>query len=262
MTASMNKGPLATTYSAEPAPHKYEMLELCKLQVDREYQRFQSKLAVKRLIDHYCHLALDPILVGRRSDGSLWIVDGQSRRDMGLAFNWRVIEAKTFKSSGRAHEAHLFKICNMNRRGMKLADLYKACLTAGDQETLEIDALVRKHGLLVSYNKGWPNISGVSKLYDAYRAGVLPLVLNALQAWHGDPEALKELTIGGLRDFWIKFPEADMKRCIRKWSDLPPGRFESTSQVGALSTGSRYRVICMTLMEKYNSGIRNGRLEW
>jgi hypothetical protein len=238
-------------------------VQLSELHIDPEYQRAESKSMAKRLADNFRIEALDPILVGRRTDGSLWVVDGQSRVGMAHIKCWREIPARIFKSQGRAHEAELFKDTNLNRRSMKKADLYHACMAAGDKETLEIDTLLSRYGLRVSYSKGWPNISGVSKLYDSYRAGVLPLVLHSLtKAWPNNPEALKELTIGGLRDFWTKFPDAGMSRCIKKWASLAPGRFESAAQAGAMATGSRYRVIALSLLERYNSGLRNGRLEW
>jgi len=238
-------------------------LGLETLNVDEAYQRTLGKQLVNQIAGEFSWYAFDPILVGKRMDRSLWVVDGQTRYAVAELLGHVEIATRVFDSEGKRHEAEVFLKAN-TKRGVKSFDKWRAALCAEEPETVAISDMVRKAGFAVSYSHSWPNLRCVSKLRDAYNSGVLPECLTAIwRCWHGNSDALSEVIMGALYMFFEHFPGVDMYRCVDKWSKLSPTALFAESEAAKSATGgSRYRAGALSLMRKYNSGLRSRRLEW
>lgn len=232
--------------------------------VDVAYQRCRARGVEKAMCKRGFSDALcDRIVVGRRDDGTLWVVDGQTRRNAAEQSGRETIAARVFKSKGRSHEAELFIEFNSNRRSVKAADHFRAAVEMGEPLAIEMQMALDKYGLKVGYGKKWPYITGFAKLRDAQRDGLLYSVLILItRSWCDKKESLKETVIGGVAEFLRMFPEADIDRCVDKWKVRDPSYFIQGSDVAIASGGNRYRGLALTLAVAYNKGLRSNKLEW
>jgi hypothetical protein len=262
-----NESLVKSLSSAKPTVNmlvEIKLLKIDDLNVDRSYQRPPSPTHVAKIVANFIEEALDPILVAIREDGTFWIVDGQTRRDVMVIKNYDRIPCRLFRSKGSKHEATIFGESNLDRRAMKRYDAHRALVKAEKPAALAVEESVRAHKLEIAYRGTWPYIRAVAKLYDAQREGVLDAVLSAIvRTWPNDAEALSELCIGACYEFFKKFPEAEFARCVNKWRRLTTSTFMADAKAAKNATGgSRYRALALTFMEEYNKGLRKNRLEW
>jgi uncharacterized protein YidB (DUF937 family) len=241
-----------------------ETLLVKDINVDKAYQRCRSKSVEKSMVKRgFSDTLCDRIVVGRRDDGTLWVVDGQTRRNAAEQSGRETIAARVFRSNGRKHEAELFVEFNSNRRSVKAADHFRAAVEMGEPMAVEMQEALDKYGFQIGYGNKWPCITGYAKLRDAQRDGLLYSVLTVIvKTWNGRHDALKETVIGGIAEFMRKFPDANLDRCVAKWKSHDPSYFIQGSDVAQASGGNRYRGLALTLMVSYNKGLRSNRLEW
>lgn len=244
-------------------PLELRYLPIEELNIDVAYQRTIAIRLVNEIIRDFSWYAFDPILVGRRKNNSLWVVDGQTRFNVARKVDHREIASRVFESEGKRHEAEVFLKAN-TKRSVKSFDKWRAALCAEESTTVEINTLVEKFGFSVSYSGHWPNLRCVSKLRDAHSSGVLPECLTVIsKAWKNDVDALSEAIMGTLSVFFAHFTEADIDRCIVKWTSLSPRKIWADAESGKFATGgSRYRAGAYVLLNKYNAGLRTNRLDW
>jgi hypothetical protein len=128
------------------------VLELDEIKVDPSYQRPRSEHAVAKITKGFNPKAVGVPVVGERSDGTLWVVDGQQRihamREM-KDKNRRWVRCEVFASSGPEHEAEIFRLINCNRTKLSAEQLYHASLTAGDETCWRLKKLLDEYGFTV-----------------------------------------------------------------------------------------------------------------
>ncbi len=243
---------------------RFEIVRTDDVQTDPVYQRAISQSLIAKIVADFCPECFDPPLVAERADGSKWVADGQTRVNALRELKISEFPARIFESLGPQNEADIFVKSNMLKRGVKRFDIYHAGLAAGHEDTIAIDKMLREYGLSVKYSRAWPNISAVAKLYDAHKAGVLREILTSVtRCWHGNQDALLEVPIGGLLQFFKRFSsEADMNRCVKKWRLAGPTTMIQNADSAKMSGGSRYVAFAQSLFHKYNSGLRANILQW
>lgn len=153
-------------------PYSYAILNVDLLTVDESYQRPLTTFA--RRIEH----GFDPALVGtlvvsRRADGTLAVVDGQTR----AAAISHLVAAGEIASPGvpclvyeglsRADEASLFARLQKERRGISSYHRFRAAVVAGEEEAVAIQAIVRAAGHDTGVGKD--KIGAVAALERVYR---------------------------------------------------------------------------------------------
>ena len=131
-------------------------LQIDLLKVDNSYQRGEASNA--STIDkakHMQHAAMGAIVVGKREDGSLWIVDGLQRA---LAAKRRgditEIDCMVFESAGSRHEAEVFLLCNKGRVSVTAKHKYRTSVIAGRSPEAEIDKWLTDNGYSVADQSG------------------------------------------------------------------------------------------------------------
>lgn len=125
------------------------------LSIDGTYQRSTDNEASRRLIAHIAfHFdwrLCNPLVVSRRPDGRLMIIDGQHR--------WLAAQRRTdipqlpcciFTYESIQEEARMFILANRSRKPMNRLDDFYAALAAGDEDALEIQQMVVDAGLRVT----------------------------------------------------------------------------------------------------------------
>lgn len=134
-----------------------EWIHLNRLSVDEVYQRSTDNEASRRLIASiaakFDWRLCGPLVVSRRTDDTLTIIDGQHRW---IAASRRSdipqLPCCVFRYESIEEEARMFILANRARKPMNRLDDYFAALAAADEDALEIQQLVVDAGLRVARN--------------------------------------------------------------------------------------------------------------
>jgi hypothetical protein len=132
---------------------RLEAMILAHLQIDEHYQRARAERKVDRLRAYFNPNACQPLAVSRRSDGSLFLVDGQHRaaalQDLGQE-TWMAL---VYSNLTRREEAAMWSELNTRQAKPKATERFKAKLSEGNPEALAIKSIVEKAGFNV-HTKG------------------------------------------------------------------------------------------------------------
>jgi len=134
---------------------KPKRIKIADLNVD-SYQRGEaSRMSTIMRAKHFDHAAAGAVVVGQRSDGSFWIVDGLQRV---LAETLRgdvgTVDCMVFQSSGKANEARVFQLCNISRSGVKAVHKFMVAVESGDEPECTINKWIVEEGFRVGKEKG------------------------------------------------------------------------------------------------------------
>lgn len=195
------------------------------LQIADSYQRTVVASRVNRIAKNLDSDAFGSLTVGERRDGTLWVVDGMQRLTAARKLGITSVPCDVFKSEGPEHEARVFRLKNKERTGVSATSLFRAQLVEKDEQSVDIDTIVRKAGLRMRFENGphgWPFVKAVVALEQSYgRVGAdgLAQVLSIIcVAWSGESDALRGDIIGGLAHFLKRNPSADIDRLVDRLS--------------------------------------------
>jgi hypothetical protein len=238
--------------------------------VDHTYQRDPIPARVKAIADRLDLDALGLFIVSRRSDGMLYVIDGQHRiealRHYGWQNDWKV-ECRVYEGLTPEQEAELYRQLN-NTRPLTSWDFYKAGLVSGDEKCLEIDATVKKCGLAVSKNAGDGKVCCVSTLrqiHDRYGKDVLRRAIElAVSSWGHTAGAVEKEILHGLSIVTATYNgEIETPWMVKKLAKSPGGPSGLLGRARGLKdlhTAPLYRIVAQQIVALYNRGRRAGAL--
>lgn len=140
------------------SPPTLEWTAVDRLSVDPAYQRatdgVQSRRIILGMIKCWDWSLCQPLVVSRRSDGSLFILDGQHRH-AGALERGDIAHLPCVILPGLAHdgEAEAFVALNTKRQRLSQTDLFNGMLAAGDLDAVEIAAVIEATGWKVARGK-------------------------------------------------------------------------------------------------------------
>lgn len=188
----------------------YRDVNLAYIRIDESYQRDVQKRC-EVIYNDLKEPLIGSVLIGERSDGSLWLVDGRQRVTALKKLKKKSVHASIFKSNGPQHEAEMFIATNQQRTKVSSYDSYRARLVARDEAAIQVDTVVRELGFTIAKSRDnkRPGPSKVltcpgALLYvvDRTSASLLRWILSFIKRrWPGDPEALRDRMITGLLRF-------------------------------------------------------------
>lgn len=153
--------PDRTRTTKKPAPPigsrpTIEWIHLDRLSMDISYQRSTDNHASQRLITSIAanfdwRLCL-PLIVSRRPDGKLVVIDGQHRLLGGRLRKMDDLPCCVFTFDSVEEEAKMFVAMNRSRKAMNRLDDFHAALAAGDSEAHQVRQLVEEAGLTIARN--------------------------------------------------------------------------------------------------------------
>lgn len=145
-----------------------QVVAIDDLHVDHAYQRELNQNLVEEILRDWDMVAADAITVSKRSNGRLFIVNGQHRAAAAKLAGETELLAFVYEGLTRAKEADLRLKAN-NRRGDTSLERFHAQLTAGRRESRAIVALLDEFGTSInrvsSIHKGVNCVSAVEKMY-------------------------------------------------------------------------------------------------
>lgn len=186
----------------KPQSGQMPVLQYCipsQLDVDPEYQRSinnpRSQKLIKAIANDWNWELCQPLVVNRRDDDRLFVIDGQHRL---AAANIRgdigQLPCVITTLVDTKQEAERFVAFNSKRKPLSSQELFRASVACGDETALLVVDLIERNGLKIyssSNNKNLPadhvnNTGGIVRLVKQYGENVVDAALDAIaQAWKG-----------------------------------------------------------------------------
>lgn len=138
--------------------------ELCyvdkrELNVDHDYQRnARYKNKILNIARNWNWMSLAALVVARRSDGQLWVVDGQHRLiAAGQRSDVKTLPCIIHDVTDVKKEAAAFLETNAGRKPILSADKHKAALMAGDDTAIRVQGLFDMGGKHIAHTSTTAN---------------------------------------------------------------------------------------------------------
>lgn len=256
---------------------QFKMVPLPDLNVDPEAQRALVPGWVKAHVPKFDVDQLGYIVVNKRSNGKLYIVDGQHRVELMRAVGWgdQAIHAEMFSGLTQAQEAELFLARN-DRRAVSRYAKFRVAVTAGDPMAVDIDRIVRAHGLVVSDQSRDGHVVAVDALERVYQGGGIASAKDgaaalgkaltvAVQAWGNQPSSVNGRVIHAIGLIFLRYGSTiDDKDLIRKLAPFPggaPGILGKGRSSQEIRGRPLHHCIASILVDLYNKGRRVGKID-
>jgi hypothetical protein len=191
------------------------VLQFCtpaQLQIDPAYQRSleagPSQTLIRRIAQFWNWDLCQPLVVARRADGALYVVDGQHRLAAAV-LRRDIAQLPCVITSYRnaADEAASFVALNQQRRPLSAMDIFKAAIVAEDETALAIVDMLSAAGLSLaphSNHTAWKpgmvaNVGGIQGCYRQYGPAATAHALEALgDGFRGEVLRYAGTIFGGL----------------------------------------------------------------
>lgn len=223
------------------------MIETRECWVDLAYQRPETHL-IRRIADDFRHEQFAAILVSEREgpDGRYAVIDGQQRLGAARLLGITHIPALVANTKTQAAEAALFVATQRERLNVRPAHRFRAEVVAGAPRALEIDALIKAHGLTLGESSGvreapdaFAAIGTTEQMHDRFGIEVLATTFDVLvSAFPGMPGRWRGEFIAAIATF-IAQDKPDLGRLIETLADDRPNRLGSPNVLYARSTDLR-----------------------
>lgn len=206
------------------SPPSLEWIAVDRLQVDPAYQRATDGEKSRRLIASMARCwdwsLCQPLVVARRNDGSLFVVDGQHRcegaRSRGDIAHLPCVILSAIDAEA---EAATFVALNTQRQRLSQTDLFHAMLAAGDTDAQATAAIIAETGWKIargsnaaSYGPGY--LACAPALTRALACHGAPVVRNALTALReAYPDTAFNTAATMLKALIMIFRDGDLEDC-------------------------------------------------
>lgn len=251
----------------------YEYLELDTLHTDPRYQRAVSTAKVREIAQHFNERAVGVLTISERANGERVVLDGQHRRDAMKLKNRTVGLCEVYRGLTLEEEAQIFIAKNSVRKNPEAIDVFRARLIAGDEKALLLKSIVEDFGLFIIVHnagshkrvpKGIYAVRALEEIYDTRGEDMLRLVLSIIcQAWPDDYLALEHKVLLAIAAFCHTYKDLyDSHDLIRKLGMTSIKSLVVRAQANAdLAGGTAMRHFARAMVEVYNKGKRNNRLD-
>ncbi|CCW15778.1 hypothetical protein EBBID32_1060 [Sphingobium indicum BiD32] len=229
--------------AAKGNPPSVENRHPSELNLDDSYQRSTengaSQALIKKIAAGWDWRMCLPLVVSKRDDGSLWVIDGQHRLAAAmLRGDIPFLPCCVGVYGSVADEAAMFVAMNRARKPMNRLDDFHAAIASGDSEAIEIADIIKGAGFTVSRKTGSQSwvpgevafTSAIAKVLRKHGAKVCADALHIMhEAWPDEVlnagssmfTALTKLAINPPADFDPdRMFHALLKRDQREWASF------------------------------------------
>lgn len=255
----------------------FRMVALQDLNVDPDAQRKLNPGWVKAHVPTFDPDLLGYILVNKRINTKLYVVDGQHRVELLRAVGWgdQNIHAEYREGLTQAEEAEWFLGRN-DRKAVQPFDKFRVRITEGDPIACDINKIVTAHGLVISDQAKNGHVIAVAALEHVYRGGgisgqkdgarALSDALRAtVKAWGDQPSSVSGKIIQSLGLVQLRYHGSiDQKALADKLAPFPggaPGLLGKGKAVQEVRGRPLHHCIASIIVDIYNKGRRIGKLD-
>lgn len=169
-----------------------QFIPLDQLMIDGDYQRSieggESQSLIRKIAQHWNWDLCQPLVVSRRTDRSLFVIDGQHRLAAGrMRGDISQLPCVVVDYADPADEAASFVNLNQQRRRLSKLELFKAAVASGDGQALAIVAAIDGAGLSLAPHSN----------YTVWKPGMINNIGGIEAAWrkHGGDVATAALRV-------------------------------------------------------------------
>lgn len=236
------------------------------LKVDPSYQRTIKPHWVKSIVNNYDPMQVRQLILSRRADNSLWVIDGNHTATATLKKfgNEARLQAKIYLDLTVAEEARMFEKLNNNSKKVRYSERLKARVACKDEKALAYISALNKSGIDWLYHGG-----GKGGAFEAHKDGERlffsygeELFVEAMQIMHdtGSRDLYTGFVVGGICYLckYVSFDKARLIKVLRK-ADVQTIKKQialygsATQNTGAI----RDRACAKGIIETYyNKGLR------
>jgi hypothetical protein len=233
---------------------KHIKIKPCDTTVDHRYQRELDARRVEAMTKRFSPSLMGVPVVARREDGSLVRIDGQHRCAAAISAGHGDVPVmmEVYEGLTLQQEAELFLQLNGGRTAVGAVDKYKARLEAREPVALEIQGLLKKHGLRVGKVPARNCVLAIQAVERAFHRGTLDSTLFVLCGWcEGDAAAFDGLFVRAVSLFLSYYPDVDPRHLVSRLEQVAPSRLETRLRREAQS-GSSEDAARLVLTDIYN----------
>lgn len=247
-----------------------EIVQIDSLHVDVSYQRDPSMDLVQKMARKWDEITAGPIVVSRRRNGDLYVINGQHRMLAAALAGKTEMVAQVVNNLTARQEAELRLRGNVGL-AERSQERFRARVAAGHKDALAIVAICDRFETKINadfqVHEGINAVSAIDALYKEDSGLLLTRVFEVIRdAWGtvGGENATAPI-LKGLAWFIQKHAnESDRGRLIERMQfEGPDGMMRKTRAMRANMAGSVWVNLYRALVEAYNTRLSEGnRLEW
>ncbi len=244
-------------------------------------QRVLKEPMVEKIVANFEEARLLTIVIWRRDDGTLWIIDGQHRVEALRRLGHSVVFADIRSGITEEQAAYLFWHLNDDPVRVGEFDKFLARIKSGDPVAISIQNVVVERGFhLDRHGRAIHGIAAVRAVETVHERGGSALIADVLtaisQTWRVDPKALTAPILTGVGTFLDTWQDAagydtglrggplDPVRLLDTMAAAPATEIEQRQRAYAAEyghTGHSESRIAIVLRDLYNNGRRIRRLK-
>ena len=234
--------PMSLARSVDPPRPVTARLRADRLTIDHEVQRPLDTAWVNRIVADYQPDALGVLVVNRRLDGTIHVIDGQHRLAATRAVGREHAELECLVYSGlsKQDEAAMFRRLN-NMKNVQPLDRFRVRTVEQEPVAVAINALLRKYGWELRTGKGPFSFASVSTIEKVYRSSedpdrVVDLTLYILTtAWGGRAESMRSELVAGVGAILSRYGDAvDIPKLVEQLAQHSGGPLGIVGKARAL----------------------------
>lgn len=209
---------VGTELEAEKKQWVTEWVAIEELQIDPAYQREPNPARVKKIAENFDRALAGVLLVNKRTNGSLFVMDGQHRLEAMKLRKYDMALCNVYQGLTQAQEASIYHTADTQTSKLTALDAFRAKLIAQDAEALDIRRIVEKNGLRIYIQREGTHpgkkrpsttIWAIATLQDIYQKDKGKLLDATLElarlSWPGEGEVFKDKFLLGLAHFHQKY---------------------------------------------------------
>jgi hypothetical protein len=181
------------------------MLCIDDLTEEPEYQREFSSAKANELAKTFDMRASQQILVSRRSDGKMVIIDGRHTCAAAKKIGIKQLSARVIDGLTLQEEAALFRKRNVNRATVRAMDVYRARLVENEPVAMALKAAVEETGFALTKNHmaamETKAVALCEELYKKSPAILVDTLRFIASLWREDKKNGDHALIGGVSKF-------------------------------------------------------------
>ena len=205
-----------------------------------------------------------------REDGSIDVIDGSHR-----VHAWRMknmndtaLNALVYFSLTIQEEAKIFAMLNQEHTKPNTAEIFKAGIVSGDEETIAINKILNSLGLIIGVGPGDNKLRAISTVKRVYRnAGdkVLYDTLHTIKSAYGDSSStMRDVLISAVAIIYNRYgSKVEVSRMITTLQKFgnPNTLIANAKSMGMNTSSVTSSALPFVIVNGYNQRLTKNRLE-
>jgi len=242
-----------------------DYVRLADLNVDPSYQRKLYESRLSKITTNFDPDLIQTIVVSKRADGTLWVLDGQHRCEVLRRLGKSVVLADIREGLTHEREAILFWMLNSGSSQPTSWEQFMARITGNEPIATAIVSIVERHGYHIGRITEDRGIQAVGAVETVYNMGKLDKTMAIISTvWPMDKGAREASIIQGLGQFLLTYdgdPIYDDGRTLEALDKVTPSALLRRAKETELETGRSFQraaTVTIAFRDCYNGLMTRG----